>query len=257
MSATASQGSCGTPPAAHLSCNLGAVASGDAATLTITMQRADRLHRRRHEPATATSSTPDPDTANNTANVRRLDRTPQADISITKIGPDTVMPARTITYRSSSPTPVRPRRRGRRNRQPSRRPDRDWRHRAKAAALADPPITCTLGTVPAARRYTITIIAHVDPATDNGDVLDEHRRRRPRPPRTPPPRTTPPRRQPRSNTPHRLERHQDAGDADDAPARTRAILDFPVHGPQQRTLGRPVRHRGRPFGLSPWSATSR
>ena len=66
-----------------LTCAVGAVAAGDTATVTVTATVGTDIVGTLHNSAIVTSSTPDPDTSNNTGN-QRHHVTRSADISVTK-----------------------------------------------------------------------------------------------------------------------------------------------------------------------------
>jgi len=95
QSAVPSQGSC-TPGLATVSCNLGQIASGGQATVTIKVTpRVDGAITNR---ATVQSSVLDPNTANNSAQATTTVR-PVANLSLTKSdAPDPIVAGQTLTY---------------------------------------------------------------------------------------------------------------------------------------------------------------
>jgi uncharacterized repeat protein (TIGR01451 family) len=97
-SATPSQGTCGAPN--PLVCNLGALASGASATVTIVVNVGAAATGPLSNTATATSDLPDPNSANNTATTSTtVAATPSANLSVTMSdSPDPVSPGGKLTY---------------------------------------------------------------------------------------------------------------------------------------------------------------
>jgi uncharacterized repeat protein (TIGR01451 family) len=159
-----------------VTCNLGTVAAG--AVVTITVQVTSNAQADVNDVATVTSTTPDPNTANNTATgvVHFLGA---ADLAVTKISaPNPVVAGTNITYTvtvtnagpSTAINVVM------KDTLPGQISDVSFSPSQGSCIGGIPgnpalPLTCTLGSLASGANATVIIVAKVDPATPAGTIL--------------------------------------------------------------------------------------
>jgi uncharacterized repeat protein (TIGR01451 family) len=180
---TTTQGSCtatpGTITSGSVACNFGTITAGGTATVTVNVSALNGGNI--NDTATVTSSTPDPNTANNTA-TGALTYISSADVSITKTSaPNPVVAGTNLTYTITA-----------HNAGPSTAPNvvvKDTLPAQIAVVSATPsvgscsggipgnpaqPLICTLGSLTATgpgSTATITVVVKVNSATPDGTIL--------------------------------------------------------------------------------------
>jgi len=159
-----------------VTCNLGTVAAG--AVVTITVQVTSNTQADVNDVATVTSSTPDPNTANNTA-TGVVHFVGAADLAITKnSAPNPVIAGTNITYNitvtnagpSTAVNVVM------KDTLPAQISDVSFTPSQGSCIGGIPgnpalPLTCNLGSIASGGNATVTIVAKVDPATPGGTIL--------------------------------------------------------------------------------------
>jgi uncharacterized repeat protein (TIGR01451 family) len=169
----------GPTTAATLTCNLGTVAAGAATTFHVEFSSTSAGDV--NDTATVTSSTPDPNTANNTA-TGRVSFAAVADVSVTKTAaPNPVIAGTNLTYTINVG-----------NAGPSAAANvvvKDTVPADVAVLTVTPsvgsctagipgnplqPTTCTLGTLSALGNATIVVVVKVSPSVPHGTVLNNN-----------------------------------------------------------------------------------
>ncbi len=172
---TTTTGSCSSA-AGVVTCNLGTVAAGARVTITVSVTSNDQVDV--NDTVTVTSSTPDPNTANNRA-TGVLQFLGSADLSITKTStPNPVVAGTNVTYTITVS-----------NAGPSSAPNVLVKDTLPGAVSdvsftpsvgsciggipGDPalPLTCNLGTLPSGGSASITIVAKVKSNTPDATIL--------------------------------------------------------------------------------------
>lgn len=173
---TTSAGSCGAPAGGVVTCNLGTLAPGARVTITVPVTSSDEVDI--NDIATVTSSTADPNTANNSATGSVRFRA-SADLSITKISaPNPVVAGTNVTYMlsignggPSTATNVVVK-----DTLPAQISDVSFTPSQGSCIGGIPgnpqlPLTCNLGSLANGANATITVTAKVDPATPAGTII--------------------------------------------------------------------------------------
>jgi uncharacterized repeat protein (TIGR01451 family) len=169
VSATPSQGTC----SGGVTCNLGNLASGASATITIevTVDAATACGATLSNLASVVSDVPDPDLTNNTASAATRVDCP-ADLSISKSAPSTQVTAGndityTLTVKNHGPsdatvvtaTDILPE-------------GVTLVSVTTTQGTCDVTVTCNLGNLASGAIATITIVVTVDPATPSGSITN-------------------------------------------------------------------------------------
>ncbi len=170
VSATPAQGSCTPSSGTTLSCDLGDLAAGVAATVRVVVAvPADYAGSPVTETATASSSTPDPDPSNDTASLTTSAGV-LADVSISKQAPALVVAGDSLDYTLTA--------------------SNDGPSTATGVVITDPlpagvrfvsatapctfaagKVTCPVGTLGAGASRVVTITVAVDPGQADGNVI--------------------------------------------------------------------------------------
>jgi large repetitive protein len=171
VSATPSQGSCGAP---SVTCDLGPMAMGDTATITVVVHVDPAFEdgATLSNTATASSETPDPSSANDSATADTAVTT-SADVSLTKTAaPDPVTAGENLTYTITAT-----------NAGPSDAQDVTLVDTLPAGTTfvsvttsqgtcsGTTAVTCDLGTIALGSSATITLVVQVDPHLAGGTVI--------------------------------------------------------------------------------------
>ncbi len=172
---TTSAGTCSISGAV-VTCNLGTLAAGQRATVTVPVTSTGQVDV--NDIATVTSSTPDPDTSNNSA-TGSVRFGASADLSITKISaPNPVVAGTSLTYTitvanggPSTATNVVVK-----DTLPAQVSDVSFSPSQGSCIGGIPgnpasPLTCNLGSLASGANVSIVVVTKVDPATPDGTIL--------------------------------------------------------------------------------------